>query len=90
MIVLQTERLQLRLLNEADADFMFVLMNTEGWKQFIGDRGIRNAEDALMYMHKAYLPSYTSHGFGFYAVELALTQNSPSPTVPITRPWRPD
>ncbi len=70
-LIMQTERLQLRLLTEADADFMYVLMNTEGWKQFIGDRGIRNAEDALMYMHKAYLPSYTSHGFGFYAVELA-------------------
>ncbi len=70
MIVLKTERLQLRLLTEADADFMFMLMNTEGWKQFIGDRGIRNAEDALQYMQKVYLPSYTTHGFGFYAVEL--------------------
>ncbi|MGL5891502.1 MAG: GNAT family N-acetyltransferase, partial [Bacteroidia bacterium] len=70
MIVLQTARLQLRQLTEADAEFMYVLMNTDGWKQFIGDRGIRNAEDALLYMHKAYLPSYTANGFGFYAVEL--------------------
>jgi RimJ/RimL family protein N-acetyltransferase len=71
MIVLQTERLQLRLLTEADADFMYALMNTDGWKQFIGDRGIRNAEDALHYMQKIYLPSYTTHGFGFYAVEVS-------------------
>lgn len=71
--VLTTDRLQLRQLLEDDASFMFELMNTDGWKQFIGDRGIRSADDALAYLHKVYLPSYEKHGFGFYAVELLHT-----------------
>lgn len=48
----QTERLWLRTLTDADAGFIFELLNTAGWIQFIGDRNIRNNDDAVNYIHK--------------------------------------
>ncbi|MFN8714508.1 MAG: GNAT family N-acetyltransferase [Bacteroidota bacterium] len=68
MIVLKTERLQLRLLTEADAPFMHRLMNCEGWLQYIGNRNIYTIDDALAYLRVVYIAPYAKHGFGFYAV----------------------
>jgi RimJ/RimL family protein N-acetyltransferase len=66
--VLETDRLVLYRLTKADAIHMFDLMNTEGWLQFIGDRGIRTKADAERYLAEKLMPAYTSVGFGFYAV----------------------
>lgn len=48
----KTERLFLRTLSAADARFIFELLNTEGWIKFIGDRNIKNLEDAGQYIQK--------------------------------------
>lgn len=48
----QTERLWLRTLTDADADFIFELLNTAGWIKFIGNRNISNHADAVNYIHK--------------------------------------
>jgi RimJ/RimL family protein N-acetyltransferase len=48
----KTERLLLRTLSNADAPFIFELLNTEGWIKFIGDRNISNLEDAAQYIQK--------------------------------------
>lgn len=48
----ETERLFLKLLSKDDADFIFELVNTEGWLKFIGDRNIRSEADALLYIQK--------------------------------------
>jgi ribosomal-protein-alanine N-acetyltransferase len=47
-----TERLSLDPLNAADADFIFELLNTKGWLQFIGDRNVHSKEDAIKYINK--------------------------------------
>lgn len=47
---MQSNRLEFRLVKPSDAAFFFQLMNSSGWIQFIGDRGIRNSKDALQYI----------------------------------------
>ena len=46
-----TERLLLNIITEEDYDFMQKLMNTDGWIQFIGDRGIHSKEAAIAYIN---------------------------------------
>lgn len=48
----KTERLLLRALNSTDNGFMFELVNTAGWIRFIGDRNVRNIEDAYQYIQR--------------------------------------
>jgi RimJ/RimL family protein N-acetyltransferase len=49
---LETERLSLRPLNLEDSEFIVRLLNTEGWLSFIGDRNVRNPQDAKGYIEK--------------------------------------
>lgn len=46
-----TQRLFLNIVTEEDHDFMQELMNTDGWIQFIGDRGIHSKEAAIAYIN---------------------------------------
>jgi [ribosomal protein S5]-alanine N-acetyltransferase len=68
MLILETERLILRKFVFADAPFILELLNTPTWLQFIGDKGVRNLEDAENYLKNGSLKSYTENGFGFYCV----------------------
>lgn len=68
--VLETERLIIRWLNRNDADFILELLNSPGWIQFIGDRGIRTTEEARDYIVNGPMDMYHRLGFGLYAVEL--------------------
>jgi RimJ/RimL family protein N-acetyltransferase len=47
-----TDRLQLRIINPEDSDFMYRLVNSEGWLQFIGDRNIHSPSDAVAYIER--------------------------------------
>lgn len=47
-----TNRLLLRKLTTADADFIYELVNTPGWIKFIGDRNVKNTRDARDYIQK--------------------------------------
>lgn len=49
---LESERLILRSLSEDDASFIYQLVNTEGWLQFIGNRNVQNVDDAGNYIQK--------------------------------------
>lgn len=69
-LITQTERLIIREQGEADAPFLFVLMNSEGWLKHIGDRGIKTTDDAVAYIRNGALKSYAEHGFGFFLVTL--------------------
>ena len=69
MIVLETERLTLRWLDVKDAPFILELLNDPAWIQFIGDKGIRNLEDARDYILNGPVAMYHSLGFGLYLVE---------------------
>lgn len=51
-IRIHTKRLFSKVLNHDDEDFIYNLLNTEGWKRFIGDRNINSIEDAQQYIEK--------------------------------------
>jgi [ribosomal protein S5]-alanine N-acetyltransferase len=65
-----TERLTLRRLTLEDAGFMLELLNSPGWLQFIGDRGVRTLDDARQYLEAGALVMYARYGFGLYRVGL--------------------
>lgn len=69
MIVLQTERLQLAHLNDADAPFILELLNDPDWLLHIGDRGVRNLDDARAYIANGPGAMIARHGHGLYRVD---------------------
>jgi RimJ/RimL family protein N-acetyltransferase len=71
--ILQTERLKIRKLNLDDAHFIVQLLNSPGWLNYIGDRGVRTEEDAIGYLQNGPMLSYEKNGFGLYLVELLET-----------------
>ena len=73
MNVLETERLTLRKLSLDDAGFILVLLNDPSFLRFIGDKNIRNLEDARQYILKGPIESYERFGFGLYLVALKTT-----------------
>jgi RimJ/RimL family protein N-acetyltransferase len=67
--VLETERLTLRRLGEADAAFMLGLLNEPSFHQYIGDRGVRTEEEARAYLRNGPMASYEKFGFGLWLVQ---------------------
>jgi RimJ/RimL family protein N-acetyltransferase len=70
MTVLETERLVLRRLSADDAEFILELLNQPSFLQYIGDKGVRNNDDAINYIQTGPVASYERFGFGLYLVEL--------------------
>jgi RimJ/RimL family protein N-acetyltransferase len=66
--VFETERLVLQPTSEEDADFIFELMNTPKWHQFIGDRNIDTIEDAKIYIQKKIRPQLERLGYSNYTL----------------------
>lgn len=60
---LQTERLTLRPTMEEDDEFIYRLLNSEKWKLYIGDRGIRSVADAREYIRTRMHPQLKALGF---------------------------
>lgn len=69
-IIAETERLVLKELNVNDTTFILELLNSKGWISFIGDRNVRNTEQAKHYLENGPLKSYREQGFGLWKVEL--------------------
>ncbi len=69
MQVIQTQRLSLRWLTDNDAEFILDLLNQPSWLEFIGDRGVRNLDDARAYINNGPLAMIKQHGFGLYLTE---------------------
>lgn len=67
--ILETERLRLREFTLDDCDFIIELLNSPGWIQFIGDRNVRNREQAQHYLENGPFKSYQVNGYGLYMVE---------------------
>jgi len=70
MFTLETERLTLRELTTDDAEFILRLLNEPSFLKFIGDKGVRNLEDARQYILNGPIASYLKHRFGLYLVLL--------------------
>ncbi len=51
-LFLTTSRLVIEPLTLNDNDFIFKLVNTEGWLKFIGDRNIKSTDEAADYIRK--------------------------------------
>lgn len=69
-IVTETDRLILRRLCADDAAFILELVNDPDWLRFIGDKGVRNLDDARAYIENGPVAMYGKHGFGLWRVEL--------------------
>ncbi len=68
MRVLTTPRLALDELTDADASFLVALLNDPDFLRYIGDRGVRNEDDARVYLAKGPFDSYRRHGHGLWLV----------------------
>jgi [ribosomal protein S5]-alanine N-acetyltransferase len=71
--ILETERLILREIVERDAEFILDLLNQPSFIRYIGDRRVRDIEQAREFIETRYRRSYRENGFGLYAVELKET-----------------
>jgi len=70
MTVLETERLLLRRMTVDDAEFILTLLNEPSFLRYIGDKQVRNLEDARQYILNGPVASYEQYGYGLYATEL--------------------
>lgn len=66
MKILETERLVLREVEETDAPFVLELLNSPGFLENIGDRGVRTEDEARAYIAERIVGSYREHGFGMW------------------------
>lgn len=64
--MIETERVLLQEVTSEDKSFLFELMNTASWIQYIGDRNIRTVEDAEEYIEKNIRKAYQEYGLGMY------------------------
>jgi len=74
MTVLETERLFLRRFTADDAQFVLTLLNEPSFLRYIGDKKVRNLEDARQYILNGPIASYERHGFGLYLVGVRESQ----------------
>jgi len=74
MLALETERLVLRPFTTDDAPFVLTLLNEPSFLRFIGDKKVRNLEDARQYLLNGPIASYNVHNFGILRVELKDSQ----------------
>jgi len=70
---LQTDRLIVRPITFDDAPFILTLLNEPSFLRYIGDKQVRNLEDARQYILNGPVASYERHGFGLCLMELRET-----------------
>lgn len=68
--VIETERLLLQEFVTDDAPFLLELLNTPAWLKYIGDRGVRNLEQARDYARNRLIQSYARLGYGLFVTRL--------------------
>ena len=67
-LLIETERLQLRLVSEDDADLILEMYNQPKFIEHIGDKNIRTVEDAQEYIVSRFLPQAERLGYGNFAI----------------------
>lgn len=68
--LIQTERTLIRKLTFEDSEFVYELQQSQGWKKYIGDRGVHSVQDAYQYLEKGPMSSYALNGYGLFLVQL--------------------
>jgi RimJ/RimL family protein N-acetyltransferase len=71
-LILETERLALHELNAEDAPFILELLLSRGFRENIGDRGVRDLDGAAGYIERA-RSGYAANGFGLWRCDLKAT-----------------
>ncbi|MEZ4809127.1 MAG: GNAT family N-acetyltransferase [Allomuricauda sp.] len=64
--IIETERLIIAEVDLNDTGFIVQLLNSPTWLQFIGDKGVRNVEQAQKYIEESLIGAYRKNGFGLY------------------------
>lgn len=72
--MIETQRLFVRRMTVDDAPFILTLLNEPSFLQYIGDKKVRNLEDARQYILNGPIASYERYGFGQLLVELRDTR----------------
>jgi RimJ/RimL family protein N-acetyltransferase len=75
MTITASERLRIEKATTADAPFLFKLMNSPNWIEFIGDRNIKSEQAASEYIQHNLSVSYQKNGYGLYKMVLAATNH---------------
>jgi RimJ/RimL family protein N-acetyltransferase len=70
--ILETERLALSELEPADAPFILELVDGPGFRENIGDRGVRDLDGARGYI-EGVMGGYAKNGFGLWRLDLKAT-----------------
>ncbi|MFT5790131.1 MAG: ribosomal-protein-alanine N-acetyltransferase, partial [Shewanella sp.] len=70
MALITTERLILREVTSADAEFIIALYNEPSFIEGIGDKQLYTVEKAIEYIAKTFTKSYQDNGYGMYLVAL--------------------
>ena len=73
MIIVQTQRLLIRHMGAADADFIIELVNEPAFVTYIGDKAVHTTADALRYINSVGPSSYAAFGFGLFITALRET-----------------
>jgi len=68
--MISTQRLLVRPITIDDAPFILTLLNEPSFLRYIGDKQVRNVEDARQYILNGPVASYERHGFGLCLMEL--------------------
>lgn len=68
IIQYETDRLILKPTGTEDAAFILELLNSPGWLEHIGDRGVHTVAEAHKYIEDRMLPNYEAHGYGNYTL----------------------
>jgi RimJ/RimL family protein N-acetyltransferase len=69
-MIVETPRLRIRELTVDDAEFVFELVNEPSFLENIGDKGVRNVEDARQFILAGPWASHRERGYGQFLVEL--------------------
>lgn len=72
--MISTQRLFVRPITVDDAPFILTLLNEPSFLRYIGDKQVRNLEDARQYILNGPIASYERHGFGLCLMELRESQ----------------
>lgn len=64
----ETERLSIVPVSDSDAEFIYELLNTPKWIKYIGDRGVKSADDAREYIAHKMQPQLKRLGYSSYVV----------------------
>ena len=68
--VLETERLTVQPFSLYDGEFILRLLNEKAFVKNVGDKKVRNLEDARRYLRDGPLLSYRRQGIGLWRVDL--------------------